>query len=81
MSKPLFRGQMFDVSSLRRIAPAPTAEETRRVVVGAHVRLNSGGPVAIVVDHPFPGLVTIAWRDDDGETRELDVPPECLRAI
>jgi hypothetical protein len=50
--------------------------ESRRVALnlGERVRLNSGGPIGLVVE--TGELVTIAWPGG-----EATFPPECLRRI
>ena len=50
--------------------------ESRRVSLnlGERVRLNSGGPIGLVVE--TGELVTIAWPGG-----EATFPPECLRRI
>ena len=50
--------------------------ESRRVSLnlGERVRLNSGGPIGLVVE--TGELVTIAWPSG-----EATFPPECLRRI
>jgi hypothetical protein len=50
--------------------------ESRRIPLnlGERVRLNSGGPIGLVVE--TGELVTIAWP-----TGEATFPPECLRRV
>jgi hypothetical protein len=50
--------------------------ESRRVSLnlGERVRLNSGGPIGLVVE--TGELVTIAWPGG-----EATFPPECLRRV
>jgi hypothetical protein len=47
--------------------------------LGNWVRLNSGGPRALVVDEGI-NAVTVAWRSDDG-AHEADFPRPCLHRI
>ena len=51
-------------------------DESRRVSLnlGERVRLNSGGPIGLVVE--TGELVTIAWPGG-----EATFPPECLRRV
>lgn len=47
--------------------------------VGARVRLNSGGPEMLVVDHER-GAVVVAWRDNNGRVHERTYPNQCVYA-
>lgn len=47
------------------------------LVMGDHSRLNSGGPILLVVD-VSDQLVTVAWPDDNGRPKESTVPAACL---
>jgi uncharacterized protein YodC (DUF2158 family) len=44
--------------------------------IGNLVRLNSGGPILLVVD--VSNQITVAWRDQSGCAHESTLPEKCL---
>ena len=48
--------------------------------LGNFVRLNSGGPIMMVVDRDEP-FVVVAWRDREGRTHEHCFPAPCVHRV
>ena len=46
--------------------------------IGDVVRLNSGGPLSLIVDLPGGKTVTASWRDNSGLAVEADFPIACM---
>lgn len=68
--------QAFRLAALRLVAKAPPPDDPP-LAVGDRCRLNSGGPICLVVD-AAEDLVTIAWKS--GETAdEFALPRACIR--
>jgi uncharacterized protein YodC (DUF2158 family) len=47
------------------------------LMIGHFVRLNSGGPIMIVVEHSKT-IVTVAYRDRVGAVLERNFPTACV---
>lgn len=67
----------------RRLVVVAPAEAFRRAGerepgFGDTVRLNSGGPVMLVVDAEPGGALTLAWEGDGGAVQEALLPSACV---
>jgi uncharacterized protein YodC (DUF2158 family) len=50
--------------------------------LGNYVRLNSGGPVMMVVDHDDDcAVVVVSWRDGGGSVCERLIPIACVHRV
>jgi uncharacterized protein YodC (DUF2158 family) len=47
------------------------------LLIGHFVRLNSGGPIMMVVEHSKTGVIA-AWRDRNGRVLERNFPTACV---
>jgi len=70
----------FKVSDLRVVSsPEPHATPLR---MSERVRLNSGGPVGLIVDLKPDDHVVVAWPpQDDGVAVEDTLPSACVRRV
>jgi uncharacterized protein YodC (DUF2158 family) len=68
-------------SELTMISPAESFHDAREppLVIGNRVRLNSGGPIMLVVDINDDAVI-VAWRDSGG-SREHNFPALCVHRV
>lgn len=76
-----FRQQRYQPRHLTRVAKAEHFRDSREppLRLGDWVCLNSGGPVALVVDDDG-NLLTIAWRNRSGAA-ESTLPRACVHRV
>jgi uncharacterized protein YodC (DUF2158 family) len=69
-------------SDLIRVASAESFMDSREppLGLGNFVRLNSGGPIMMVVDREA-AFVVVAWKDVDGRTHERRFPVPCVHRV
>ena len=74
------REGIFSSTRLRLVAKSESFHDDREppLRIGDVVRLNSGGPAAIIVD--VSSDVTISWRDDS-RTHEHAFPRACVHRL
>ena len=72
----------FNASEIEFVAAAESFGDQREppLVLGNFVRLNSGGPIMMVVDPDGQTLIA-AWRDNIGKTHEHSFPVPCVHRI
>lgn len=63
-------------SDLKLIWRPPS--HAKPLCIGDRVRLNSGGPVCVVVDTGLAVDVIVSWRDDAGTVHEVNLPAGCF---
>jgi uncharacterized protein YodC (DUF2158 family) len=70
------------MNDLELVAPAESFADTREppLWLGNLVRLNSGGPVMLVVDVDDQAAVC-AWRNSGGKTLEHSFPVACVHRV
>jgi hypothetical protein len=81
-AKMSLKNRRFHPSSLRFIANAEDFQDPREPLlrIGDWVRLNSGGPSALVVETD-PDAITIAWRTHSVCAEESTFPRACLHRV
>lgn len=72
----------FDGKRLRKVAQGSSFQDDRepRLRIGDIVRMNSGGPIMLVVDLNGP-RVTTAWRARSGTVYEQKIPSICVHRV
>lgn len=76
------RRSVFSASELKLIASAESFHDVREppLSTGNFVRLNSGGPLLMVVDVEAD-RITVAWRDAAGQAHECEFPRPCVHRV
>src|SRR5947209_2661276 len=76
-----YRQRPYQSRHLALVAKAESFRDSREPAlrIGDWARLNSGGPIALVVD--AGDQLTIAWRDRCGTISESTLPEPCLHRV
>jgi hypothetical protein len=71
----------YHAHRLQLVAKAEQFRDSREppLRIGDWVRLNSGGPIALVVD--AGELLTVAWRNPNGLVSESTLAPACYHRV
>jgi hypothetical protein len=82
MRKHSIRRHSFKSDRLQLLASSEEFQSRHEppLRLGDVVRLNSGGPVCLVVDLPNINDVTVSWRDSRELAVECTLPRPCLHS-
>jgi uncharacterized protein YodC (DUF2158 family) len=74
------RRAKYNQRLLRIVAEGESFKDSRESEfgIGDVVRLNSGGPLMMIVDiDPF-GEIVVSWRDQEADVKEASLPAACV---
>ena len=67
----------FEADKLKLVKPR---EHFDIINIGDYVRLNSGGPICLIVDKNNE-TITVSWKDIFDNVWEVDSPEQCFHLI
>lgn len=76
----IMRSMVVPSNMLKLVVPANNCCR-QKLQIGSQVRLNSGGPVAVIVDIDERENVSVSWRDSSGEVHEANLPGACFKRV
>lgn len=83
MSKSPIHSKSVRVERLELVARSEEFQDDREppLRLGDVVRLNSGGPVCLLVDLPDCNTVVVSWQESSGLVHEEQLPHACFHRV